>query len=145
MVPLSLLTYLSLSLAQDAVRRQVKERLQSSAEMSAALVQREMESLAELVNSYALRLKVVESLDRRGGYDKKELRRNLEELAGAREGIGVAFVTDPSGVLIDIIPRTPSIVGDDFRFFATCTGASRPRESPISPRPTPPRPPAMSE
>ena len=116
LVPLVLLAYFSITLATDAVRREVEARIRTTSSVSAAYVQREMGGLAELVESYAGRPHLFEAL---GGGDPKRrdrelVRFHLSELRQSREGIHVVFVADPDGRLIDILPSTPAIVGRDF-------------------------------
>ncbi|MDQ4081748.1 MAG: ATP-binding protein, partial [Actinomycetota bacterium] len=46
-------------------------------------------------------------------------------LYGMHPGIGTAFVADTNGRLIDIVPPTPSIVGDDFSYRDWYRGVTR--------------------
>ena len=117
-VPLVLLTYLSVRLATDAVRGEVEARISATASISTRLVGREMASLSELVEAYAERptLRRVVAAGADGSYDRRKLRLHLEALQGVRPGIYTAFVADPAGRLVDIVSATPEIVGKDFRF-----------------------------
>ena len=126
-VPLVLLTYLSVRLATDAVRGEVEARISATASISARLVGREMASLSELVEAYAERptLRRVVAAGADGSYDRRKLRLHLEGLQGARPGIYTAFVADPAGRLVDIVPATPEIVGKDFSFRDWYRGVSR--------------------
>ena len=54
---------------------------------------------------------------------------HLQELQRARKGIAVTFATAPGGRLLDIVPRTPAIVGRDFSFrdwYKGVTASGRP-------------------
>jgi PAS domain S-box-containing protein len=110
-VPLVGLSVAEQRLTRDTVDREVRARTQTTADVSAAAVRREMLSLAELVTSYARRPVVVRALrgDSSGG--PAELGLMLDELATTRPSIAVSFVTDPTARLIDVRPRTASSLG----------------------------------
>jgi hypothetical protein len=130
LAPLGLLTWFSLSLSAEAVRGQVDARVQNTASASAVYVNEQMDGLAELVDSYARRPSMIRAMRQPG------TRRNgaiiafhLQELQRARKGIAVTFATAPGGRLLDIVPRTPSIVGRDFSFrdwYKGVTASGRP-------------------
>jgi C4-dicarboxylate-specific signal transduction histidine kinase len=130
LAPLGLLTWFSLSLSAEAVRGQVDARVQNTASASAVYVKEQMDGLAELVDSYARRPSMIRAMRQPG------TRRNgatvafhLQELQRARKGIAVTFATAPGGRLLDIVPRTPSIVGRDFSFrdwYKGVTASGRP-------------------
>jgi signal transduction histidine kinase/DNA-binding response OmpR family regulator len=125
-LPLVLLTYFSLSLATDAVRREIETRMLSTAALSAERAHQELRGLAELVESYAHRPSLVEGLKRsHGRYDRAALRVHLRDLQQARPGIAVTFLARPDGTLIDIVPPTPSIVGKNFSFRDWYKGVTR--------------------
>jgi signal transduction histidine kinase/DNA-binding response OmpR family regulator len=129
--PLTLLAYFSLTLAGDAVRREVERRMTSSAALSAEVVRGEMTGLRELVESYAKRPSLIDALDDpvRTATDAQYIDLHLRELRGAREGIYTTFVAAPNGRLVDIVPATPSIVGKNFAFrdwYKGVTGTGRP-------------------
>ncbi len=116
--PLLLLAYLSVGRASDAVTGEVTARAHSTAAVSADLVQRELLGLSQLVDAYAQQRTLIAAL---GNGDPARYRRtdvavNLRQLRDSRAGITVAFLADPRGLLVDIVPSTPSIVGDDFSF-----------------------------
>jgi len=117
MGPLALLAYLSLNISTDVVRDREKNHLQAEVGLSAAYIEREMAGLREIVESYAHRPSLVRSLTgrpRRG--DAANIRLHLSQLQRVRRGIGTAFIARTDGRLIDIVPATPAIVGDDFSF-----------------------------
>ncbi len=116
--PLLLLAYLSVSRASDAVTGEVTARARSTAAVSADLVQRELLGLSQLVDAYAKRQPLITAL---GNGDPARYRRThiaseLRRVRDSRAGITIVFVTDPGGRLVDVIPSTPSSVGDDFSF-----------------------------
>ncbi len=133
-VPLALLAHFSVRLAGDAVSQEVRARVRNTAAVSAVSVQQQMQSLAELVRSYAERPNLLEAMDKRatGRYDRPAISSHLTNLLEARPGIGVAFVATPKGRLIDILPRTPSIIGDDFSYRDWYRGVTRTRGPYIS-------------
>ncbi len=63
LLPLALLSYFSLTLAGDAVRREVERRVTSGADLSAEVVREEMRGLAAIVDSYATRPTLIDALD----------------------------------------------------------------------------------
>ena len=122
-----LLAYLSVALATDAVRGEVEDRLSGTASISARLVDREMGSLRELVDSYAKRPNLQHAVTSSGsGHGKRaRIRFHLEQLQRSRDGIYTTFLADSSGKLIDITPATPRIVGKDFSFRDWYAGVRR--------------------
>jgi hypothetical protein len=114
-LPLALLAFFSVHLAADGLTREVKGRVSSNAARNAVAIQKEMQGLTELVQSYAQRPVLVHALadGNPAHYDRAVLRFNLEQLQAARPGIATTFLADPDGHLIDIVPATPSIVGGD--------------------------------
>jgi PAS domain S-box-containing protein len=130
LAPLALLTWFSLSLSARAVRSQVDARVRNTASASAVYVKEQMDGLSELVGSYAQRPTMVASLRQPAAErDATAIAYHLTELRRARTGIAIAFVTEPNGRLIDIVPHTPSIVGQDFSFrdwYRGVTATGRP-------------------
>jgi PAS domain S-box-containing protein len=113
--PVVLLAYFSVRLATEAATDEVKSRVRATASVTSDLIDFEMRGLAELVESYAGRPHLVDAVQG-GDNDRVQVRRHLRELQVARQGIAIAFFADPSGRLIDIVPETPSIIGDDFSY-----------------------------
>ena len=131
LLPLASLAYLSISLATDAVSDQVESKLASTATANAASVDREIESLAELVGSFASRplLRAALGAGDPARFDLAAVRFQLAQLQVARAGIATVFLVDPSGRLADIVPETPSIVGKDFSYrdwYRGVTASGRP-------------------
>jgi PAS domain S-box-containing protein len=130
LAPLALLTWFSVSLSARAVRGQVDARVRNTAAASAVYVNEQMDGLTELVGSYAKRPSMVAAMGRPAARrDGDTIAFHLDELQGARAGLAIAFVTDPDGRLIDIVPSTPSILGRDFSFrdwYRGVTATDRP-------------------
>jgi signal transduction histidine kinase/CheY-like chemotaxis protein len=129
LLPLGVLAFSTIRLASDAVTDEVSARLRSAASLSAAAIQREMNGLLGLVESFAERPSLIEVLGDRTANDREAIHLHLKGLRTARTGIGTAFLADPSGRLIDIVPPTPSIVGDDFSYrdwYRGVTATGRP-------------------
>ncbi|MFN2491203.1 MAG: response regulator [Actinomycetota bacterium] len=130
--PLAALAFLSIQLSTDAVSREVEAKARSTAAVSAALLQHELGSLAQLVDSYAdrpLLKRVLEApASRKGKNVKKVIALNLRDLI-ERPGIATGFIADPRGRLVAVRPSTPGLVGDDFSFrdwYQGVTATQRP-------------------
>lgn len=134
LVPLVLLTYFSLHLGVSAVDRQVNARASSTASLSASVVDQELRGLSDIVSSYASRPQVIAALSAKTmtAYDRQQIRFHLSELVRARAGIAVAFATDLSGRLLDVVPPTPSIVGKSYSFRDWYRGVTRTRRPYVS-------------
>jgi PAS domain S-box-containing protein len=130
MGPLALLTWFSVSLSTQAVRSQAEARVRDTASASGVYVGQQLDSLAELVSSYAQRPTLVAALHQPASQrDRRLVGLHLSQLRQARPGIAVAFVADPRGRLIGIVPATPSIVGQDFSYrdwYRGVTATGRP-------------------
>lgn len=68
-VPLALLTWFTVHKASDTVTGEVEARMRSTAAVSAVAVQKEMQGLADLVESYAKRPTLVTALGDPAHYD----------------------------------------------------------------------------
>jgi PAS domain S-box-containing protein len=133
LAPLALLTWFSLTLSAKAVRNQVDARVRNTATASAVYVSEQMDGLSDLVDSYAQRPTVVAAMRRPAARrDRRAIAHHLAELQHARTGIEVAFVTDPEGRLVDIVPPTPSILGRDFSFRDWYKGVTSTRRPYVS-------------
>ena len=131
--PLALLSYLSLHVSADVVRERERTHLQAGADLSARYFEREMAGLREILDSYAHRPTLVNSLTgRRRSADAAVIRLHLSQLRRVRPGIGTAFIARNDGRLIDIMPATPAIVGDDFSFRDWYRGVTATRGAYVS-------------
>jgi PAS domain S-box-containing protein len=126
-VPLGCLTYFSISLASDAVRRDAKERMSLTAALSAEGVRQELQGLKGIVESYAARPSLVRAMrdDGQTPRDAIVLRHHLRELRNAQEGIYTTFLAKPDGTLVDVVPATPSILGKNYSFRDWFRGLER--------------------
>ncbi len=117
-VPVALLAYASTTLADHAVRTEVNTRLRTTSSVSAAYLQKDLQSLAELVESYASRpyLRAALGAGDPAGYDNDAVNLQLAALTQARSGLAGAFLTQVDGRLTNVVPATPAIVGRDFSF-----------------------------
>ena len=141
--PLALLTYSSIRLGGDAVHSQVQARVTDAATTSAELVGQQMQDLASLVQSDAGRAHLATALAPRPAHRRRPHVHRLRPCRAcnrAATGIAVAFVADTQGRLIDILPATPSIVGQNFATATGTEGSWRVGDDPTSPRPTRRRP-----
>jgi two-component system sensor histidine kinase/response regulator len=131
LLPLGLLAYSSTSLAERAVGREVDSRLQTTAAVSGVVLDREMTSLIELVDSYAERPSLIAAM---GDGDAEHFQPDaidphLRQLQRAQPGISVVGLTDVSGRLTSVVPATPRIVGRDFSsrdWYKGLTASGRP-------------------
>ena len=131
LLPLLLLAYFAITRSSEAVEREATARVQSTAAVSADYVKAELDGLAVLVDAYAGRPSLIGALAERsrGGAEQELVRFHLRELSRARPGIALSFLATPSGRLVDIVPPTPAIVGDDFSFrdwYQGAVGSRRP-------------------
>ena len=134
LVPLAFLAHFSVSLADDAVRREVEKRVASTASLSAEVVRSELVGLVGVVDAYARRPSLVRSLSsaRRSPADRALLRLHLRQLRHAHGGIFTTFVADRDGRLLDIVPSTPAIIGKDFSFRDWYRGVTQTRRPYVS-------------
>jgi len=118
LAPLLLLTYFSITRSSDAVEREATARVESTAEVSASFVRAELDGLAALVDAYAKRPALIDAFGNGdpASADIERIAFHLSSLRAARPGISVTFASDAAGILIDVVPATPSIVGEDFSF-----------------------------
>lgn len=124
MVPLALLTYFTVQLADRAVVHEVDARVQTTAVVTAALLQRQMLAVAELTASYGNRRLLVNAMGdgKPDQFDTVAILQQLTQLEAADPAFRGAFVTDSSCRLTHVEPATPAIVGVDFSFRDWCRG-----------------------
>ena len=114
--PLAVLVGAALRLSADAAQEQAEDQVAAAATASAVAVEQELQGLADVVEAFASRPSVRASLGSGDAATVKhaELRFHLAELQRTRAGIAVAFFADRRGVLADILPESPGILGEDF-------------------------------
>lgn len=117
-VPLGLLGALTFHLARQAIRAEVEARAKSNAAVTSALIQQYMTGLGSIVQSFAQRPALIQALG--GGhepaFDRDQISFHLQELTKASEGIGLAFLAETDGDLVEVVPATPSIIGKNYAF-----------------------------
>ncbi|HEV8686750.1 MAG TPA: ATP-binding protein, partial [Gaiellaceae bacterium] len=126
LLPLALLTYFAITLSSEAVGQEVETRLHATASLSGSVVSQELTGLSDLVESYGSRPSLVQSVE---AGDQERVVHHLRELRAARSGIYTTFLAKPDGTLVEIVPRTPSIVGKNFAFrdwYHGVTSSGRP-------------------
>ncbi|HVE93814.1 MAG TPA: ATP-binding protein, partial [Acidimicrobiales bacterium] len=108
----------AIRLSSDAARSQAQRQASAAASASAVAVEQEMIGLSEVVDAFAKRPTVVAAFasGSRGEKFARDMRFHLDELRSSRPGISLAFLTESSGVLVDVLPETPEIIGRDFSF-----------------------------
>ena len=125
-VPLVLLTYFTIHLTDRAVVREVNARVQTTSAVTAALLQQQMQGVAELTTSYASRPFLINALadGNPAAFDSDAINGQLAQLQAAQPGIGGVFLTDTGCRLTNVEPATPAIVGVDFSFRDWCKGVN---------------------
>ncbi|HEX4490169.1 MAG TPA: ATP-binding protein [Acidimicrobiia bacterium] len=115
---LAVLAYSAVTVSSNAVQGEAKREVAASAQASAVAVNDELGGLSELVQSYARRPQLVAEVGdgRSGSIARAGLHADLDELRRTRSNIALAFVSNDAGVLLDILPETPSILGKDFSY-----------------------------
>lgn len=127
LVPLGLLAESSVRLSERAVEGGARASVRATSTVSAELVERQMNGLGQLVESYAQRQLLVAALGDGSidSFDHSALTRHLSQLKEVSPGIAGVFVADSAGRLGDVLPSTPGIVGEDFSFRDWYGGALR--------------------
>jgi signal transduction histidine kinase/DNA-binding response OmpR family regulator len=126
-VSLGLLTYSSLTLADEAVEREVNARMSVAADLSAEDIRQELVGLKGLVDAYAARPSLIAALEDETLTPREaaDVRGQLEELRRPQDGISSALLAKPDGTVIDVYPETPSMVGKNFALRDWYTGLER--------------------
>ena len=114
LVPLVLLTFFSVNLSTRAVEREARGRVSSTAQVTAASVQNDLQGLMELVHSFAQRPSLVRALEAPGSRARGVIRLHLNGLQKGHSGIASAFLIDLSGHLLDIVPADRTATGREF-------------------------------
>ncbi|MFN2506603.1 MAG: response regulator [Acidimicrobiales bacterium] len=124
MVPLALLTYFTIQLADRAVVREVDARVRTTSAVTAVLIQERMQAVAELTASYASRPILVSALGDGdpARFQNDAILQQLKQLKVALPGVSGAFLTDANCRLTQVEPATQEIVGVDFSFRDWCRG-----------------------
>jgi signal transduction histidine kinase len=119
MVPLILLSTLSVSSTYSTLTAASKQRLSDGSALAANYVNQEMTGLVALADSYARRQLLIDAL-RDGNhvnYDRPSILALVKDLRGVQAGTRFASVLDASGTLWgDIDPPAPALTGENFSY-----------------------------
>lgn len=102
LLPLALLTSSSVTLADQAVGREVQDRVETTASVSRVVVEQQMVSLKQLVNAYAQRPEMRKAVT---SGDRTALTGCLRELEQMRIGVSGVVLTGTEGRLIGAEPE----------------------------------------
>lgn len=108
LLPLALLTSSSISLAENAMRDEVRDRVRTTASVSRVVVDQQMSSLKQLVTAFAQRARVREAA---AASDEAPLRGWLEELERMRDGVSGLIMISPEGAMLGAAP--PAVLPQD--------------------------------
>ncbi|WP_326821115.1 hybrid sensor histidine kinase/response regulator [Streptosporangium sp. NBC_01756] len=104
MLPLALLTSSSITLSEQAVRSEVRDRVETTASVSRVVVEQQMGSLKQLVGAFAQRPEVRQAVISGESAARLALSGYLKELAHMRGGISGVIVIGPDGDMIGAEP-----------------------------------------
>lgn len=104
LLPLALLTSSSVTLSDQAVRDEVRDRVETTASVSRVVVEQQMSSLKQLVRAYARRPGIRTEVSSGDITTRSVLAGHLRELASLRTGVTGVIVTRPSGRLMGAEP-----------------------------------------
>ncbi len=125
LLPLGVLGFVAVSLAQDAVEREVREKVEATAVLEARAVALRMRAITDLAAVDATQRSLVEAVAPPGSTppDTGQLEGMLAGYASADPGFVSAGLADPTGRLLAVWPSTPEILGEDFSFRDWYRGA----------------------
>ncbi|MBB6552205.1 hybrid sensor histidine kinase/response regulator [Nonomuraea rubra] len=103
LLPLALLTSSSISLSENAMSDEVRERVRTTASVSRVVVEQQMDSLKQLVTAFAQRTQVREAVDE---VTSATMRDWLGELKELRDGVSGLIVNSPEGKIRGAEPPT---------------------------------------
>ncbi|MFB4263661.1 response regulator [Nonomuraea sp. GTA35] len=103
LLPLALLTSSSISLSENAMSDEVRERVRTTASVSRVVVEQQMDSLKQLVTAFAQRPQVREAVDE---VTSATMRDWLGELERLRDGVSGLIVNSPEGKIRGAEPPT---------------------------------------
>ena len=127
LLPLTLLTYASISLGSDAVTREVRAQVQSSAALEARAVVIRMSGIAAQADGFAKSSALLTAFGGGSGRNRNlpALQDEMEQILQSNPGFSSAAVVDTAGRLISIAPPSPSIIGQSFSYRDWYEGVSR--------------------
>nr|SBO95264.1 Phosphate regulon transcriptional regulatory protein PhoB (SphR) [Nonomuraea gerenzanensis] len=103
LLPLALLTSSSISLSENAMTDEVRERVRTTASVSRVVVEQQMNSLKQLVTAFAQRPQVREAVNE---VTSATMRDWLGELERLRDGVSGLIVNSPEGKIRRAEPPT---------------------------------------
>ncbi|MEV6862252.1 response regulator [Streptosporangium subroseum] len=104
MLPLALLTSSSITLSEQAVRSEVRDRVETTASVSRVVVEQQMGSLKQLVSAFAQRPEVRRAVLSGNPAARSAPAGYLKELAHMRGGVSGVIVIGPDGYMIGAEP-----------------------------------------
>ena len=123
-MPLALLAYFTIHLANRAVVDEVNARVRTTSEVTAVLFSTQTQSVAAFTNSYATRPRLITALadGDPANFDHPLVEAQLAELAPP--GNGGAFLATPACQVTNVRPFTPEVIGGDFSARDWCRGVT---------------------
>jgi PAS domain S-box-containing protein len=118
LLPLALMAESSIRLSERIVIEDAQDRVSTTSAVSAELVQKQMEGLAQLVGSYAERRLLADSLGNgtEETFDDRAVQRHLEQLRAAAPGVSSVLLTDARGRVGVQYPATSDLIGQDLSY-----------------------------
>ncbi|SEG97052.1 Signal transduction histidine kinase [Nonomuraea solani] len=108
LLPLALLTSSSISLSEQTVSGEVRDRVKTTASVSRVVVEQQMDSLKQLVTAFAQRGQVRDAV---GETEPGTLRDWLGELQRLRDGVSGLILISPEGGMLGAEP--PAVLPQD--------------------------------
>lgn len=118
LLPLTLLTYTAISLGSDAVIRQVRAQVQSSAALEARAVVIRMDGITAQADGFAKSSTLLTAFGGSSGRNRNlpALQDEMKQILQSNPGFSSAAVLDTAGRLISIAPPDPSLIGHSFSY-----------------------------
>src|SRR2546427_10474578 len=95
--PLAILTFSSVHLSSDAVVKDAKARVDQIADLSAAIVQEDLQGLSGVVSSFAEGPSLTRAVSDALHYVRDEIQKHLEAILAAHPDLDTAFIAAPPG------------------------------------------------
>lgn len=110
LVPIVVLSVVLVRVSSNALEEQAESQVAAAALGSASAVEQELGRLGDVVDTYRGITSTSEALV---AGDRSSLRAIVRGLY-ANDTVDLAFVADAEGILLDLLPETPSSIGRDF-------------------------------
>lgn len=123
-IPLALLSFFTIHLAEQAVVREVNSRVQTTTAATAVLVREHLQDIAALTASYADRTLLIDAVaDGNPAHDQSDaINQQLSQLQATSPGIAGVFLSDTKCRPTHVQPVTPAMVGLDLSVRDWCKG-----------------------